>query len=377
MGGADWFIHSVGGCNYDLYFEVESKYEQYLVTEVSDACVVCLLLYAMENKYDLICDGAVSERLLYQLNEYLIPAISSNIGCYHKISIAAKSKDIHFDGKAVGTGLSCGVDSFYSVLKNLEHNDDSALRITHLCFFNAGATGMFGGEHARRVYRDRSNRFRKVASELKCSYLECDSNMNEFLHQEHEKTHVFRTLCIPLALQKLFSVYYFSSSYKYSEFKFSDFDPAYYEILILPNISNQNVRFVEVGGETTRQGKVQYISNFDITYKELNACIDGVENCHTCRKCRRTMLNLYISNRLDLYNKVFDVEWFKKNKHYMFRWALMNFWRVDMAEIIRELIMRKDITLLDYVEALLCFPIEFGKQVLGKIKFIVAKRKIQ
>lgn len=361
--------------DYNLYFEVDDQFKEYLVTEVSDASVVCLLLYAMENNFNIECETPVSERLMYQLNEYLIPAISKNIKCYHNIKILAKTNDIEFNGKAVGTGLSCGVDSFYSVLKNLEHGK-SKLQLTHLCFFNAGATGMFGGEAARNVYLERSKRFERVANELGCTYIACDSNMNEFLHQEHERTHIFRTLCIPLALQKLFSTYYFSSSYEYSEFKFSDFDPAYYEILILPNLSNQNIRFVEVGGETTRQGKVEYISKYDITHRELNVCISEIENCHECRKCRRTMLNLYIAGKLDSYNRVFDVEWFNNNKRYMFRWALMNFWRVDMPEIIKNLKRNKEIGITDYLGAICCFPFEIGGQIIGKLKFLRMKKNI-
>lgn len=363
-------------CEYPLYFEVDKEYGKYLVTELGDAAVVCVLLYAMEHNYHVECDVPVSERLMYQLNEYLIPAISKNIKRYHKIEIIANTSDIEFCGCGCGTGLSCGVDSFYSVLKNLEHGAGSKLQLTHLCFFNAGATGMFGGEHARQVFTERCKRFRKVSDKLGCKFVSCDSNMNEFLLQEHEKTHIFRTLCIPLALQKLFGIYYFSSTYEYAEFKFTDFDPAYYEILILPNLSNQNIRFVEVGGEVTRQGKVSYISNFEITQEELNVCISGIENCHSCRKCRRTMLNLYLEGKLCLYNSVFDVEWFNRNKHAMFRWAIMNFWRVDMPEIIKELRNKKELKLIDYFCAICCFPISLLKQIIGKISFINRKKRI-
>ena len=45
---------------YTMYFEVESKYGKYFVTEVSDAYLVCLLLYAMENECDMIFEGNIS-----------------------------------------------------------------------------------------------------------------------------------------------------------------------------------------------------------------------------------------------------------------------------------------------------------------------------
>lgn len=361
---------------YPLYFEVDSKYEQYLTDELSDSCLVCVLLYAMEKGLNIKCEGEISERLYNQLKNYLIPAISKNIKRYKNIEIIAKVSNIEFKGNAVGTGLSCGVDSFYSVLKNLEPDKNNKYRLTHLCFFNAGATGMFGGEEARKTYQERMRRFSKVAEELNCEFFTCDSNMNEFLKQEHEMTHVFRTLSIPLAMQKMFNLYYFSSSYEYSEFKFTDFDPSYYDILTMPNLSNQNIRFELVGGETTRLGKVEYISKYDITQRELNVCIGEVENCGKCRKCRRTMLDLYLIDKLKDYKDVFDIDEFYKNKRKIFWWAIRNKWRVDMPEIVRELRKKHEISIIDYIIAFLTFPFYACELVYSKIKFKLWRKKI-
>jgi len=156
--------------DYPLYFEVDSRYEQYLTDELSDACVVCVLLYAMEKGLNIRCESPVSERLKNQLTRYLIPAISKNIPKYKAIDIICETADIKFDGKAVGTGISCGVDSFYTTLKNFEHADGSPLRITHLCFFNAGASGMYGGERARYVYYGRMKRASDVAKVQECDF---------------------------------------------------------------------------------------------------------------------------------------------------------------------------------------------------------------
>lgn len=354
---------------YSLFYQVDNEYEDFLTYEVADSCVVCLLLYAMQHNLAIVSKVPISERLHKQLTEYLIPAISQNIKMYYQIDILAEKVNLHYDNNAVGAGLSCGVDSFYSILKNLKHGKESGLNITHLCFFNAGATGMFGGEEARCVFEERGQNFKGVADKLGCKLLMCDSNMNEFLHQEHEMTHTFRTLSIPLALQKLFHLYYFASSYEYNCFKFSSFDTSYYDILTLPSLSNQNIRFELVGGETTRQGKVSYISEFPVTYDALNVCINGVTNCCTCRKCRRTMLNLYLAGKIDEYRSAFNVDWFYANKKKLIRWSLMNFWRVDMPEIIRLLRNRGEIRVADYIISAVQFPVSFTKQVIGKIKF--------
>jgi hypothetical protein len=61
---------------YPLYFEVSSQYEQYLTYELSDSALVCVLLYAMENDYDIHCEGKISERIYNQLTRYFSPGIS-------------------------------------------------------------------------------------------------------------------------------------------------------------------------------------------------------------------------------------------------------------------------------------------------------------
>lgn len=358
--------------SYELWYEVDEKYSEYLCDEISDAAVVCVLLWAMEREYDIESEAPISERLNNQLNNYLIPAISKNIKRYKKISIISDVSSVCFNPKGVGTGLSCGVDSFYTVMKNIAHGKNSMLNITHLCFFNAGSMGLYGGESARKTYIDRIEKFKKVAEELELEFLGCDSNMSEFLIQENEMSHVFRTLSVPLAMQKLFSLYYFASSYEFADFKFTDFDPSYYDILTLPLLSNQNIRFELVGAETTRIGKISYISNFDIVKNNLHVCITDVDNCGKCRKCKRTMLDAEIIGKLDDYNNVFDVAKFKKNSYFNHVWALLNFWRVDMPEICKALFKQHRINITHIACAIIAFPFYYALVITKKILFKIS-----
>lgn len=320
---------------YELYYEVKTEYKKYLTYELSDAFVVTLMLWAMERNEDIRCEAPISERLYKQLTEYLIPAISKNIKQYSKIKIIAETANIRFNGDGVGTGLSCGVDSFYTILKNLNHSKESKLNITHLCYFNVGASGgdMGDVDNARHIYQERMKEFEIVSNELGCEFLTVDSNMNEFLKQDHEATHVFRTLSVPLALQKLFHLYYFSSTAEYNKFKFVWFDCSYYDLLNMQAISNDNLRFELVGGETTRQGKVEFICDNKVVQNHLNVCIRGIHNDNTCVKCKRTMLNLYIAGKLDDFRNVFDVDGFYKNKSKILTYAVKNKKLVDMPEI--------------------------------------------
>ncbi|MBQ3213404.1 MAG: hypothetical protein IJB10_00075 [Clostridia bacterium] len=336
-----------------IYYEVEKKYKDFLTTEVSDSFLVALFLYAMEHKTDIECKGKISEHLYYQLTNFLMPAICKNIKKYNHINIKCETTNIEFNGKFNATGVSGGVDSFYTILKNLEHDKNSDLRLTHLTFFNAGASGSYGGERARNLFERRSKKFREIAEELKCDFVTVDSNINEFLMQDHESTHTFRTLSIPLALQKGFKIYYFSSTVEYADFKFMEFDSSFYDLLILPNLSTQNIKFVLVGAEGTRQDKIDYISKHKITYKHLNVCLlpadKTVANCNQCLKCKRTMLNIYLAGKMDEYSKAFDFELFKKNKRKYIRWAIYNKKAIDMGEIYIALKNKKEIKLSDRI----------------------------
>ena len=193
------------------------KWKEYLCFERADAFLVNLLLYAMENNADIECKCDISERLYYQLTEYLIPSISSNIGKYHSISlIGSLSNEQLPSAYACGTGISGGVDSLYTILKHIGRNDNHNL--THLVFCNAGTNGDFGGDSARETYYERKAYLQGFANDFHLPMVSVDTNINEFLNQLQEATHTFRTLSTPFSLQKLFSVFYYGSGVPFSGF---------------------------------------------------------------------------------------------------------------------------------------------------------------
>ncbi len=306
----------VDGCINNIWYEFDAEYRAYICTERIDGVLVNILLYCMENGHDITSNIPVSEKLYYQLVNFLIPSISGNIAQYKKIEINAPVDFGTIETKnAVGTGCSGGVDSFYSILKNTDIITKS-YNITHLTFFNAGASGNYGGDEARELFQNRYERMRHIANDLNLPLIAVDTNINEFLQQEHTKTHTFRSLAIPLLLQKLFGVYYYSSGYGFNDVHFDYKGTAPYDLLTCTCLSNENIVFYSSGGESDRINKVDYISNFDITFKHLNVCVSEESNCGRCSKCRRTILELYALNKLDNYNKVFSINEFHgmKNK---------------------------------------------------------------
>ena len=69
------------GNDNEIWYEVDKEYGEFLCHERADAFLLAFLPYAMAFKHDIEIEGAVSEKLLYQLNNYYIPALSkfSNI----------------------------------------------------------------------------------------------------------------------------------------------------------------------------------------------------------------------------------------------------------------------------------------------------------
>lgn len=297
---------------YDMYFEVEDEYKKYLCEDNADSFLVALIPFIVKHNYDVVIDGYISSRLFYQLKTYLLPLLCNQ---YHKnnISIECNLTDKIYNAKGVGASVSCGVDSFYTMLKH-QNLIDSKYNITHLTFFNAGSHGDFGGEGARKLFNDRIKFIKKFCLENNYKLVTVDSNMNELIMMEHKKTHSFRTLACVLALQKLFGKYYFASGYHYNDMKLDEDSAGHYDTLNVQCLSNENLTIYLSGMEVTRMDKIKYISEFAITYNWLNVCIMGDKNCGHCMKCIRTMAELDSIGKLKNYEPVFNVNDYDKHK---------------------------------------------------------------
>ena len=297
---------------YDLYYEVEKKYSKYLCDEIADSFLVTLLPFIIKYNYNVKIDGFISSKLYYQITNYLIPLLCAEFK-KKPIKIDCKITNITFNPAGVGASISCGVDSFYTLLKHKKQFADE-YNITHLTFFNAGSHGNFGGDKARKLFNDRLKTIKEFCKEYNYNLVSVDSNMNELMMMNHKKTHSFRTLGCVLALQKLFRIYYFASGYHYNEMKIDENSCGHYDTLTVQCLSNQNLTIYSSGMEVSRIEKVKYISNYKETYKWLNVCITSDKNCGKCSKCIRTMTELDSIGKLKCYGEAFDITSFQNRR---------------------------------------------------------------
>ena len=300
-----------------LWYEVEDKYKEYLSEDRADGFVIGLLLYAMQIGSDIEVLSPMSTRLYYTVNKYLIPLLSQvngykNIKMYCKelISTPLETKGV------VGTGLSCGIDSFSTIIDHAGDRCPEIYQITHFTFFNVGSNG-HDKYKSSALFRERAAKAKKAADELGKELITVDSNLSEILKLGFEATHTLRSMSAVLILQNLFSVYYYSSAVHVANFKLSQSSIAYYDIYSLSMLSTESIDLFSSCATKTRIEKTRMVANFKPSYKYLDVCVKDNANCSKCFKCLRTLFTLELLGKLDLYSSVFDLRAYysERNKY--------------------------------------------------------------
>lgn len=312
-----------------VWFDVEKEYGNYLCYERADAFVIGVLNYAMRNGHDIQCVAPMGEELHYQITTYLVDAVYKGSSNLHKTKIISEiDTSILNTANAVGTGISCGVDSLYAISTHsatqyANHN------ITHLAFNNVGSHGE--GERAVNLYNARKKMAMNFAVEYGYKFVESSSNIYDIIQQNHLLSHTYSSCFAIYCLQKLYSTYYYASGHSFLEFSLANnekFDASFYDLLTLNMLSTSKLKIHSQGGTYSRLEKIKVVSDFKPSYNFLNVCIDSVENCNKCEKCTRTLLALDAIGKLENYSSVFDVEYYRKNlqKYYakLVYYKLMN-----------------------------------------------------
>lgn len=305
---------------FTAFFEVEKCWGEYLVSELSDAFVLALLELAMEKGCDIYYQAPMSEDLKYQLETYLIPAYAKYLEPFNHIKLIGLTSDAQIEtAGVVGAGFSGGVDSFYSVLKHINSPYQSK-RVTHLLLALNGAALMgISEEMDQKWFIEEKMRLQKAATELGLEFIAVNSNVSLV---NGYKEHLLGgdsipTLAFVHALRKLFGAYYWASGYEASVFHFETVDGTYMDMFALPMLSVKGLRFYLSGSEANRVEKVAYIADNNVAQNYLTVCAHP-DSCGICSKCLRTMTELYSLGKLDLFDKVFDVEEYKRK----FSWRL-------------------------------------------------------
>ncbi len=338
----------------EIWFEVDKRYGEYLCYERADAILIGILNYAMRKKSDIVSNIPISEELLYNIRENLIPSISNYDKNLHHIKITAPviSEKYNCAG-AVGTGISCGVDSFH-VLSNFLNSQYKGMNLTHLCINNVGSWSCYKmSQGANSIREQRYEIAEEMAKKLNLELIKSNSNIADEIIQNHLYTNTYSSMFAVHCLAKLFKIYYYASSgHDFSAFNIinsSSRDSGYYDLLSLNCLSTQTLRIYSEGGAKNRFNKTEAIMDNELARNYLHVCLYDKNNCGICEKCKRTLLTLDALNKLENFNKVFNIEFYKKHRReYIYYLLHEHYKHSDYYEPIYQK-MKSRITLMDKI----------------------------
>ena len=316
-----------------LWFAVPMEYKQYLCSERSDAFVVAMLWYAMVTGSDVEVVAPLSERLSFYTQKFLIPALCRR--SYRRIKLLGPIiSDSYTNIGAVGTGMSCGVDSFYTLQEYTKPNIPQKYRLTHLAYFNMGA--IFHPNRAEkkkytlkefyettdRMSEEKRANAQEVANRSNMPLVYVKSNLDsDYYRGAYGHTGLYRNFAMALSLQGMFSVFLCSSAGWPDYFDLSLTEgSAHYESLLCNCLSTESLSFI-LSDYTTRAEKTFAIADNTLAQKYLDVCF-CFNSCGKCTKCRRTLVTLDLIDKVDLYNQIFDIDDFKEHRIDSYVWLL-------------------------------------------------------
>lgn len=295
--------------------------------ELCDPVVVALMYNMMVEGYDFKSDIPISEVLYHHLTKDFIPHITSmNKDKVHPVKLLVPVSNKRIDRRAewVGTGVSCGIDSF-SAIKEYSQESGNSYRLTHLLYFKIGA-------HHGRMYpcpEEMENRIFREELAIADSFCKregyklvvVDSNVNQMANHfwgamPFGNVAWFRNVGVMLVMQSYFSKYVFATSYAtFDDFNMDISDGLEHNLWwSMPLLGSDDLEVIPAGSSMTRVEKTGFLSDFNPAYDNLMVCWAGHINCGECDKCIRTLVALDFLGTLDRFEKSFDLKRYRKNR---------------------------------------------------------------
>lgn len=334
-----------GRPTFHTFIEVEEEYAKYLSVDRADYLLYLVFPIAIREGYDVVCEAPITEMLLHNIREILIPHFLIGDENAKPFDIYADTTDELSGGKAVGTAISCGVDSMFSVMMYTS-SQYKTMNLTHLFVgsinaelwdFDEQTDDLFSWEEKHKYTFDRINSVAQmtglpvVKMFTNVIWYVCRRDWNVY---HHLYTHHYITMASVLALRHLWKIYYFASTFDFiSKFERTNWlktDPEHMTLMGLHILSLPDFQLFSSGVEFTREEKTKQLIDYEPARKNLHPCHkQGEKNCTDpwCSKCLRALSVLDHEDRLDDFSAVFDIERYKKNKRtYMWFFAQ---WRND------------------------------------------------
>jgi len=308
----------IGGGSQTLFYGVPEKYESYICTQNADHILVGLLPIAKKQNENIQFEGQVVDQALTEnIQKHLVPAFNQmGLGTETAINISPLNyqSDCQKNRKAA-TGISLGVDSFYSI-KKIQESENDAVLLTFLYSKSVDDTMeiLDSFEFNRKI---------SCAKQMELELIPIISNIRSILEKEFafEQIHTFCHLSYAMFLRGGIEKYYYASGYKDADFMLSLKDSSCYDRIIAQTIHYPGFTMISSGSDISRTQKTDYIKNDKAIQQNLSVCLTPnyeneakAVNCSQCGKCIRTMTTLDVFGALDSFSNQFDTEYYIKNK---------------------------------------------------------------
>lgn len=283
---SEWFAD---GKPVGLWYRFPLALRDYLSPDNGDPFVPALLAPAMAVGEPLRIEAPVSARLLAAVRQ-----IEDIYSCWQpqfsRITVEAPARPPASQWpppKARGLFFSLGVDSFYSLLKNVRDHPHDEATISHLIvvdgfdvYVDKWNSESFPAMHANA---------QRVAAEVGKSLLPVLTNIHDVGDQLVHWARIYHGAAmasVALALGSYFGAIHMAATHTYASLA-----PLGSHPLLDPLWSTGSLTFIHDGCEASRLQKVRLIAQSELALATLRVCTAMLReyNCGRCDKCLVTM----------------------------------------------------------------------------------------
>ncbi len=317
-------ILNMNGLNKELTLQVNNEYKDYLDNRICDNVIYLLIPFALKQNYTIISHIPVTEQFLYNINEVLIPTLVLNNSRLYNNKIQCDTTNIDYTPTAVGTAITCGVDSTYTILKHLHAG---AMSISHLFVCTSSIDLKYKKDYNITNWHELNpayfERVHAFSNELNLPIVKIYSNyLNLLCYNKskfvHYTVHHYTTMSHILALKKLLKIYYFASARPFKVDLKDTFyvDTVDHELLSVHCLTHDKFFCYSTGIDKDREQRTLYILN-SFAKKYFHPCFNHENiNCSlpSCIKCLRALTTLDVNDKLDLAKDLFNIDYY--NTHH-------------------------------------------------------------
>lgn len=286
-----------GESTFDVWFRVSEANADAFDPTVGDAFVAAMLLPAMATGEPIEIELPVSARMLDALDQvqelyrFWDPTLNPIAVRGPRLSTFEQGGDRR------GAFFSCGVDSTYTLLKNVQRHANDAQSIDTLILIHG--FDIFVDKLNRDLYPKALENARRVATHHGKNLFEVATNLRDvtdrFVHWG-SIGYGSNLASIALALQGTFRRVVIAASNTYAHL-----GPLGAHPVLDPLWSTERLAIAHDGCEASRLEKLALVAQDDAALGSLRVCasLTPTVNCGKCDKCLLTMIGLEVCGALD------------------------------------------------------------------------------